>query len=949
MANEMTTTSNDEFNEHTPNEIDNNLFFVDFNFNRINDAEKKLEQEFKSELEAQEVLSNILKQNINNININIHKATDSVLYPDLYLIFLVGKNDRVLIKLGTQFNFPRGFPIIWRENHYIHLYGFYPKFDNDDINEIELPNLEQIKSLSFNFKYSGFLGQIIPFKYDDKVLYTVANKNSVGLFFRQQFKNIINLNSKLLTYLIDEHIHICGETMSTCDQTHGNIINKNAFLVTMIAKGVHINIIDPSNNFPTDFNLRKLNPFLEYLPIDTIYDLCTLYNLDIDNMYNIYNTGSNINNIFTDIYNNRNKMDINKISEILKKHSSNIKVLHGNASHNEICGNVLEGLIIKISYNSGIQSKTIKYKFPLYTVRTMLFRPIFGIFKIDEDNLNINSNINNYIDSIDKIINYKYEGIPEDISQSFFKYIFRTKCNNFLKRWVLADQVPGYNFWCNVLSNIVKNIHMWFVEYKKLVNDIIADDTKNHLNLICGKYSSIPQFHIFLGETITLSEFETYDTNICREINIESKYDMNLKFPIIIILGPVGYGKSKLGQQFEITNNHLFEHIDGDILDLGTEDEVYKLSIERNDYTFWLIFKAILMKKIPVLSTGGGILISLAGEKLISILQKMLRLYNIELNIIILIPSENEKIMKYSHNIDDFLRHSLDIYNVYNTNLPNIINNRYPHLDKKKYDEKSAMYKSINSLNKKNIQTLCKKIVEDTPDIISIIKYPGVTQGPRTELNVINFPIDNIIDVIMDMTDLNLHFNLTETPIIYGFFTQQRILVKYNTPYDELTYYYHHITLKYDSEFSNIICEELKILEFYSLNISIKGTYYKIPELKSLSQPLLDDQTGEFRKQKQKPILKSSDNASCIELVLVTIGTENEILNNNELIKKNNIYHITVNDNKHSPKYMNDVVKWLTNESDDQIYTLEGKQYDLKKLTHSQVDVVLLNIFNIIQ
>jgi hypothetical protein len=47
------------------------------------------------------------------------------------LIFVIGGNDNLLITLGKEYKFPRGFPILWVPKKRIHFFGFYPKFDND--------------------------------------------------------------------------------------------------------------------------------------------------------------------------------------------------------------------------------------------------------------------------------------------------------------------------------------------------------------------------------------------------------------------------------------------------------------------------------------------------------------------------------------------------------------------------------------------------------------------------------------------------------------------------------------------------------------------------------------------------------------------------------------------------------------------------------------------------
>ena len=64
---------------------------------------------------------------------------------------------------------------------------------------------------------------------------------------------------------------------------------------------------------------------------------------------------------------------------------------------------------------------------------------------------------------------------------------------------------------------------------------------------------------------------------------------------------------------FSITTKDIYEHIDGDILDMNNDD-VLLLGMERGDYTRFLMIKSIKDGKIPVISTGGGIFFSGYGE-----------------------------------------------------------------------------------------------------------------------------------------------------------------------------------------------------------------------------------------------------------------------------------------------------------------------------------------------
>ncbi len=74
---------------------------------------------------------------------------------------------------------------------------------------------------------------------------------------------------------------------------------------------------------------------------------------------------------------------------------------------------------------------------------------------------------------------------------------------------------------------------------------------------------------------------------------------------ILLIEGPIKFGKSSHGEQISRSLPGSV-HIDGDHLGL-TAELVFLLGQERNDYTVWCIFWTILNRKIPIVSTGGGV------------------------------------------------------------------------------------------------------------------------------------------------------------------------------------------------------------------------------------------------------------------------------------------------------------------------------------------------------
>ena len=137
---------------------------------------------------------------IQSIKVNFKKA--KIENKDCFLLFIVGFRDAVLEKLADKYHFPRGFPIIWIPQEMLHLYGFYPKFKNDEINN---HNYNEVDKIVFNHKYSGFLGQFISFKINENYYYTTCSKNGSGTIFSEIFYKIIQckINLALLKYVTD--------------------------------------------------------------------------------------------------------------------------------------------------------------------------------------------------------------------------------------------------------------------------------------------------------------------------------------------------------------------------------------------------------------------------------------------------------------------------------------------------------------------------------------------------------------------------------------------------------------------------------------------------------------------------------------------------------------------------------------------------------------------------
>lgn len=78
----------------------------------------------------------------------------------MYIVMVKGNHDGALVKLGTECGFPRGFPVLWIPNVTTRYFGFLPKFENDERQQIDTFD-DKMQSIRFFKKWSGFLGNFI--------------------------------------------------------------------------------------------------------------------------------------------------------------------------------------------------------------------------------------------------------------------------------------------------------------------------------------------------------------------------------------------------------------------------------------------------------------------------------------------------------------------------------------------------------------------------------------------------------------------------------------------------------------------------------------------------------------------------------------------------------------------------------------------------------------------
>lgn len=517
--------------------------------------EKFVDQAIKADLK------NILTKYKKSFRLSFHKCN----LDNVYLVMIVSNSDEILIQLAKECNFPRGFPVLWIPDKSMQYFGFYPKFDNDERQMVdETKEFDDITSLRFFKKFSGFLGQLVSFEINKQWYWTVTSKNSAETTseFVQGAKRIFEsyMTFQLIQRMIQDKIHICAEVMSLDDQTHGTRVFKECPVVTCIGQ--------PSEH-----------QFVKYFDHQALVDFCTKYNLPCDSAI-IIDTPKVAREFMNLISTGRDFMDDVKLEQILQN-TKGIKKHLGTIDHVSILGNCLEGLVLRLTHQDGHQT-TKKYKFPNYTIRTMLIRE-------------------------------KLEGFKMTNALKRFT-------RGFVDHWCVTEE--GKKYW-----------------YRFGLQAFFTYDSNHHM-----KFDENVGKHIQLAEVTNSSD------------NIEEQFDQYLakisNGTVIIIGGPIGSGKTTVMNQIQKTNPNKYQVIDGDLLDMPNIQTVLTMGRERADYSRWLVIKALMEGKVPVISAGGGIFFGQSKAHNFELVDHIYKTLGIVVKVVFLLPTPDDQVKSLEKTYD---------------------------------------------------------------------------------------------------------------------------------------------------------------------------------------------------------------------------------------------------------------------------------------------------------
>ena len=482
---------------------------------------------------------------------------------EVFIVMVHCPIDSVLIRLAKECSFPRGFPIIWKsDTNEIEYKGFYPKFSNDIIGQsvVKSKDFAGADNIIITKKYSGFLGQVMAFEYGGNYYWFATCKNTASGPMIDDLSEIVK--PSITSELINTMI---TENIHFC----GECMSIKDRTHGAASKGSHfvVTFVATGHTFKPNNTPSNQVKFMTWFTNKDKVNFCKKHNLLIDIYYNI--SGKDIIIEFmTKLNNNRNTMTNEQFDAIILETNDEVSNLH-----QMILGNCLEGLIIYVS--RGDNTSIVKFKFPFYTFRTMFIRQTLS----DHGTLIFPE----YMDNLKK----------------------------FMERWVVpGDSAEVIYRWCLKLIHQYDSNH---IEYNRWIRGLGSIDSGN-----------APMEHIFQADRIP---FPTSTSMTTEEMVAGIKYKLETMpvVHVIVIIGPIGYGKSLRGRQLEEykSSGNKFVHIDGDILNLESMDEVLRLGQERNGLTKYLICQAIMDGKIPVLSCGGGVIMNRSKIGLFNELQKV--------------------------------------------------------------------------------------------------------------------------------------------------------------------------------------------------------------------------------------------------------------------------------------------------------------------------------------
>ena len=214
---------------------------------------------------------------------------------------------------------------------------------------------------------------------------------------------------------------------------------------------------------------------------------------------------------------------------------------------------------------------------------------------------------------------------------------------------------------------------------------------------------------------------------------------------IIIVIGTVGSGKSSYARLLKAILGDGFWNLDGDLLDL-TLQEVLQLGPERNDYTLSLIVKYLMLGFIPIISTGGGVLLSTLNRDQFYLREYVQKTLGIDIIITTVLISDVISEIQVDP-ADDIVEEYLKVYENSDENITEVVQGR---IERGEWEFDIANISRIHSLSRNN-RSVAKIVIGNTNFLFVFPKFIFGTLFSVSQMFIehcssfINLPIERAI------------------------------------------------------------------------------------------------------------------------------------------------------------------------------------------------------------
>ncbi len=470
-------------------------------------------------------------------------------------IHLVSHNDFKLIKLANELkdhpmSFPRGFAFLLdaQRQQVIGLSAFYPKFSNDNKqNNFLQSQFADETSLDVHIKYSGCLGKIAFFEHPDRGLsYSVFSKNSASTFNADGTQNTKSMCPKIQDAVKD------SLTKETLQKLWDQGIRGFCCEVISMDDQVHGYGYKETGYVVTALS-KDDNTFCTP---EELYDICHANNLPADPP--IHLDHKQIQPFISDLIEIRDLLTYPQLQTLYKKHHLPEGFLHKQL----IDSDIIEGFVIRCSNGS-----RVKFKCWPYLLSTMVLRDYL-----------VGNNFDNRM-SQKPLTN------PDGTMHADLANLLDSQLNH----WVTSTKPE------------VRDLARWLVKVS-----VAAENNPQATQADRPVWISLTDFAITrFGELMKKHNFDLQQVHKAVKNELSTSASKKLtERTVIVVLGPVGYGKTTFARQLA-EQAPCLKHIDGDDLDLGAR-VTSTLRQKRNIVTCATVQSVLMNNRTPILSTGGG-------------------------------------------------------------------------------------------------------------------------------------------------------------------------------------------------------------------------------------------------------------------------------------------------------------------------------------------------------